>query len=207
MATLAERVTATAHAFHGSAALAQPQVEEEPMEAQARATDFEQDPSFRNEPTLSMRPESPEPAREPTFAVRPDPAPRTEPTLTMRPPYVQGNLHIDPPLPRTEPRPAPSAASRMAQPQRPVQPQPEAPVVHEAHRRSGFLDRLTGHLKSGSATQPAAQPRPAAPAEDAYPQSQPAAQATRISPTDRLPNSRSDEDLLDIPAFLRRQAN
>ena len=28
-----------------------------------------------------------------------------------------------------------------------------------------------------------------------------------LDPSDRLPGSQEDEDLLDIPAFLRRQAN
>jgi cell division protein FtsZ len=31
--------------------------------------------------------------------------------------------------------------------------------------------------------------------------------ATRVSPSDRLTTSKAEEDLLDIPAFLRRQAN
>jgi cell division protein FtsZ len=28
-----------------------------------------------------------------------------------------------------------------------------------------------------------------------------------VSPDDRLPSTRPEDDLLDIPAFLRRQAN
>ena len=50
--------------------------------------------------------------------------------------------------------------------------------------------------------QPAA--RPAQPATQ-----RPAADmsATRVSPSDRLTTSKAEEDLLDIPAFLRRQAN
>ena len=39
--------------------------------------------------------------------------------------------------------------------------------------------------------------------------SQPAVQArlTGLDPQDRLASSKTEEDLLDIPAFLRRQAN
>ncbi|MGE0747608.1 MAG: cell division protein FtsZ [Rhodospirillales bacterium] len=55
----------------------------------------------------------------------------------------------------------------------------------------------------------AAAPAPAAPAPRAA-QPRPSAEQARlegVDPQDRLPSSRSEEDLLDIPAFLRRQAN
>ena len=55
----------------------------------------------------------------------------------------------------------------------------------------------------------AAVPAPVAPAPRA-PQPRQSAEQARlegVDPQDRLPSSRSEEDLLDIPAFLRRQAN
>jgi hypothetical protein len=44
-------------------------------------------------------------------------------------------------------------------------------------------------------------------AMDDPPLTQAQAPQTRLSPADRLSAPRSDEDMLDIPAFLRRQAN
>ena len=56
--------------------------------------------------------------------------------------------------------------------------------------------------------QPPAPPKPAAPEPVAAPV--PSAQAPRLhgpDRNDRLPQHSRDEDMLDIPAFLRRQAN
>ena len=49
---------------------------------------------------------------------------------------------------------------------------------------------------------------PASPPAMPAPQPQPAVQARlALDPTDRLTSRPSEEDMLDIPAFLRRQAN
>jgi len=59
----------------------------------------------------------------------------------------------------------------------------------------------TSESKKTSPAKPAvvAQARPAQ--ENAQPR------LSGVDPQDRLPSSQSEEDLLDIPAFLRRQAN
>jgi cell division protein FtsZ len=137
---------------------------------------------------------------------------RTEPTLVIRsttPPRpvqpMQGSLPIGAPAPRSEPRVEIRAEPR-------PQPRVEQPAaaVSEPHRR-GFISRLAGHVRQ--ATQQAAaqdQHQGEAPARriEAAPAAAAMPQATRIGPADRLPTSRTaEEDLLDIPAFLRRQAN
>ncbi|PKU22694.1 cell division protein FtsZ [Telmatospirillum siberiense] len=212
--TLAERVAGTAPMFHGTAAIAQPDLEEE-LDA-AIGGPRQEDERYQSEPSLSVRSE---PAPEPTYAPRAEAAPsqRMEPTMSVRHETparaepAQGSLHIESPAPRMEPRadlrPSAPAASYAQVAQR-AQADAAEPVP-EQHRRSGFLNRLAGHVKTAShvhasATQPAH--RPAAPEPQADRQ-QPVAQPTRISPADRLPTSRNDEDLLEIPAFLRRQAN
>ena len=61
-----------------------------------------------------------------------------------------------------------------------------------------------------STARPAAPAAPAAPPAPAAPAQEPIAVQPRLKGVDvqdRLPSSQSEEDLLDIPAFLRRQAN
>ena len=58
---------------------------------------------------------------------------------------------------------------------------------------------------SAAVATPATAPAPAAPA--AAPAQAPKAALGGVDPADRLPASESEDDLLDIPAFLRRQAN
>ncbi|HEY1721853.1 MAG TPA: cell division protein FtsZ [Magnetospirillaceae bacterium] len=140
--------------------------------------------------------------------VRAEPAvaPRSEPTLVIRsaqparPSPVQGTLGMDlpasPRLERVEPRIEPRAEAKSA-------PAPVEPMSVGEQPRRGFIGRLASHVRQAS--QPAAAAQAPAPATAA---SAPAQQPTRISPADRLPTSRAaEEDLLDIPAFLRRQAN
>jgi len=217
--TLAERVAGTAPMFNGSAALAQPGLEEEldAAVARSRETKVQEPTHFQSEPSMSARSEPAPAHQEPSFAQRTESTAysRTEPTLsvrhepTPRGEPAQGSLHMDRPAPRIEPRadlrPSAPAASYAQVGQRP-QPEPEAP---QEHRRSGFLNRLAGHVKPAAFHHaPAAQPAHR-PNSDEQPveRPQPVAQPTRISPSDRLPSSRSDEDMLEIPAFLRRQAN
>ncbi len=93
----------------------------------------------------------------------------------------------------------------------------------EPKRLSGSLfQRITGGTR-GRAPEPALAPNenrraesavPAAPAASAAPaaeqQPEPAVQQPRfagVDPEDRLKTSQADDDLLEIPAFLRRQAN
>ena len=119
--------------------------------------------------------------------------------------------------PRLE-RAAPAAASVPAGAKAPAR----APVER---RMPNLFARVTGaafsrHAPSSEAAPAAAKPeaspeqpaaRPAAPKPEA---TQPAAaqptvqpRLTGLDPSDRIAASRKEEDLLDIPAFLRRQAN
>jgi cell division protein FtsZ len=143
---------------------------------------------------------------EPVVRAEPAVAPRSEPTLVIRSASpvrpaapVQGTLSMDLPNPaprhetRIEPRMETRAEAKAGQ----VEPTP----IGEPRR--GFIGRLASHMRQASQT-PSGVPAqtPAAPTPA------PAQQPTRISPADRLPTSRAaEEDLLDIPAFLRRQAN
>ncbi|HVI50846.1 MAG TPA: cell division protein FtsZ [Candidatus Sulfotelmatobacter sp.] len=216
--TLAERVAGTPSFFNGSAAVAQPTAQpavesEEPVVAQAAILEDEQEQELAQaEPVLQVR--EPAPAARDSFS-RPEPAPamRAEPTMSLREP-AQGSLRMEQPAPRADLRAELQADARQA-------PEP----IQEARRPAGLFNRLAGHIKPSSAThghpghahsqalaqghaaQPAAAHRPAPQAETPVSAAQPTA-STRISPNDRLQTSRSsDEDLLDIPAFLRRQAN
>jgi cell division protein FtsZ len=100
---------------------------------------------------------------------------------------------------------------------------PQAPT-NEPARRSSLFEKMTSRLTGQPLTaQPAAHPartQMAAPAPQAprvqarEPQrveprmEQPAAQPMlNLDPSDRIAAPRAEEDLLDIPAFLRRQAN
>jgi cell division protein FtsZ len=154
--------------------------------------------------------------------VRPEPAapPRAEPTLVIRatapvrPVPVQGTLSMDLPAaappraetriePRFEPRGEARVESRVeTRAGAKAEPVPPTPM---GEQRRGFIGRLASHMRQASQG-PAPVPAQAS-AVPAQAQA-PAPQPTRISPADRLPTSRgAEEDLLDIPAFLRRQAN
>jgi len=95
--------------------------------------------------------------------------------------------------------------------------QPAAPAAEEPAPKPGLFSRWTSPRAAATpvAPQQRTEPRaPALPQQPAARPAQPAAQrpaadmsATRVSPTDRLTTSKAEEDLLDIPAFLRRQAN
>jgi cell division protein FtsZ len=158
-----------------------------------------------------------------------------EPAPAFRATPVQGSLGIDEPtLPlerkvnlhaidvgrrSTEPEPM-SRPSGKQEPSRVLTAEPTDAA--RVRRPGGFLNRLANSMKAASAYIEPSESAPAnkepAPAESV--KSAPApirqagkisaspAQPTRISPSERLPMSRSaEEDLLDIPAFLRRQAN
>jgi cell division protein FtsZ len=189
--SLAERIANTSSIFHTAA-------QTDPEEEIAAALTQTAEPQGQSDAQVAV-------AAEPMVAQRTGSQPiiRTEPTLSIRSEPAQGSLHIETPAPRVEARPA---ASYAVASQRPA---PE-PAAETPHRRSSFLNRLAGHVKP-AAHQPAPQPpQPAArtPGSDTLAdRAQTTGQTTRISPADRLQTSRSDEDLLEIPAFLRRQAN
>ena len=144
-------------------------------------------------------------------------APRpAERTIDDRPfiapqPMEAGERHPVMARPVVNPTPAPASAPAAE------------PTRHRATLFEKMTSRLTGHPLAGqpSPAQPAAQPsRMQAPAAQApraqvrEPQraepriEQPAAQPMlNLDPNDRIAAPRAEEDLLDIPAFLRRQAN
>lgn len=111
-------------------------------------------------------------------------------------------------------RPAPMAAPQPAAP-RPVEAAPAAPA--EGRKKLGLFRRVTGLLREEEQPQPEAhqaptlrqEPAPRAAAEPprAPEAPRPVAQQRLAIDAGRAPLPRSDEDALDIPAFLRRQAN
>ncbi|CCQ72798.1 cell division protein FtsZ [Magnetospira sp. QH-2] len=90
-----------------------------------------------------------------------------------------------------------------------------APKPAEAPRSPSLFERVTGTGWAKSDSQKVATPKPSifsrnsAPAPQAVEQKavSPAQAGEGLNPGDRLPNSAPEEDLLDIPAFLRRQSN
>jgi cell division protein FtsZ len=76
------------------------------------------------------------------------------------------------------------------------------PVAKAKPRGPSLFERVTGVARNRAAA-PAERPKaPAATAASAQQQ-----RLGALDPSDRLVGSKSEEDLLDIPAFLRRQAN
>jgi cell division protein FtsZ len=109
-----------------------------------------------------------------------------------------------------------AAASRAAE--RPVE-EPRsfaAPQAPEA-KRSTMFEKMTSRLTGTPAGRPGATPTqqaqaPRMPARET-PRAEPRMEAPapqpmlNLDPADRIASPRAEEDLLDIPAFLRRQAN
>jgi cell division protein FtsZ len=211
-ATLAERVAGTSHVFNGSAAVAQPVMieeeaapEQEPAFDTTRAMSLEEEIARVEEEVLSVPPSAPAPVpAQPTLAQRAEPAmtPRREaPT--------QGSLHMDmPATPRD--RLGDLRADRQAAPA------PQPPAAEEPAAKPGLFSRWTSPRPAAAAPAAPARTEPRAPAMPAAP-SRPAAQpaprtsadpsSTRVAPSDRLTTSKAEEEMLEIPAFLRRQAN
>ena len=143
----------------------------------------------------------PEPAPEPmrTEPVRAEPAyvepPRAEHAM-MEAPAPMPAAPEPAPQPVLEKRRAPGLFSRAA-----------TKALDLARQTSADLREATPSSMMNRIAKPepvmrAPAPQPAAPAP------QPAAQARlALDPTDRLTARPSEEDMLDIPAFLRRQAN
>jgi cell division protein FtsZ len=117
-----------------------------------------------------------------------EPLPKVEePEVTVR----QAEFRIE------QPRPMPPARPAAPAPREPRQAAPTAPAPQPEQRRAPTLfERVVGARRK--ADEPvAAAPKPAEPA--------PAARLS--SPGERAAQPSREDDLLDIPAFLRRQAN
>ncbi len=98
------------------------------------------------------------------------------------------------------PKPAEAGAARpvpLAQPAVPPSSQPRP-----KGRTPSLIERVTGIGRARSAAQPPPAPRP-------QPATAKPAQQPRLTPLepDQKPGASKEDDLLDIPAFLRRQAN
>jgi cell division protein FtsZ len=101
----------------------------------------------------------------------------------------------------------PAPASRTTVSRRTVDPATRTPQGAEPHN-GGALGRV-GHLfarVTGSARGRSDRPEPGAEGTNAGKTAGPS-RLGGMSADERLPSSRNEEDLLDIPAFLRRQAN
>ncbi len=155
------------------------------------------------------------PAPQPVQPPAPQPAPATS-FIAPRP--IEAAR--EPAMVRADLRPqAESYAAPAAEPAPRSQPTEEK--RDERRRGPSLFERVTGTGRAREQRQAPAQsaplvaprPEPAQPAASApapVPAPAPAPQQTRLGgldPTDRLPTSRPEDDLLDIPAFLRRQAN
>ncbi len=180
----------------------EPGQEQAPVEAEASAAEPEADARSAAETALAeaVAEQAPEPAA---------PAPAAaegEPVVSVRP----AEPRKEAPQPVMAPRPAAPAARPVPQP--PRAPAPAAPAAQGEQRRPptlferviGTARRTAGHDEAPAApVQPAPAPRAAAPAPQ-----QPAQTRLAVDRDDRAPTSAArEDDLLDIPAFLRRQAN
>jgi cell division protein FtsZ len=104
----------------------------------------------------------------------------------------------------TVPKPVDTGASRpvpLTQPAIPPAPAVKEPASRPKGRVPSLIERVTG---VGRARVAAAESAPRPPAQPAKQVGQP--RLTPLDPDDR-PSLSKEEDLLDIPAFLRRQAN
>ena len=150
---------------------------------------------------------------------RPAMAPQSEGSLALEQQFAEPQAVRQPPLSAAPAEPAPpataypEASGEYAEPERPAIPAPplRAESSHppaaqpvEPRRRSGLpglFERVTG-VGRGQRRRADAEPR-------VERQADPPAELRvgGVNPADRLAMSKPEEDLLDIPAFLRRQAN
>jgi cell division protein FtsZ len=159
-----------------------------------------QRPVERVERTIDDRPFMAPPASEPAMRVQPHIA---EPVV----PHGR--------MPQPEPQYAAAASVQMPSPQAPaVQPPAltiDPPHVEQRRRAPSLFEKVTSRL-TGQQT-PKAPPAPQAPRPQVERQSDRRAEPAmnqpqlQLDPADRMSISRQEEDMLDIPAFLRRQAN
>ncbi|MGQ0663351.1 MAG: cell division protein FtsZ [Pseudomonadota bacterium] len=140
-------------------------------------------------------------APEPTGAV----APATVASATAVPAAEAGASFIAPQPVEPTARPARVEAGKAADPFAAAAMENAPPPVKERHRGPSLFERVTG---TGRARSQAAEPTPARVIPPAAPAPVPV-QPRRggLDAADRIAPAKIDDDLLDIPAFLRRQAN
>ncbi len=204
------RGAAQAMAAAPSYGAAQPAyVPAQPMPASIGATALQAEPVQR---AMPEQPVARAPERAPERTVERSVERQPDPRTYMAAPAVEPSLRAQP---------------MMAEPV--VAPQPLVESAAERKRAPSLFEKVTSRFTSHPATRPAqAEPRPAmqAPAAQAPRFTQPAMSQPMMSAqpemkpepriqqpqlqldaTERMSASRAEEDLLDIPAFLRRQAN
>jgi cell division protein FtsZ len=162
----------------------------------------------RVERTIDDRPFIAPPASEPAMRAQPQVAEPVVPQGRMQQPAHQ-------PVPQPQmaaPQMSAQAPSlQMPSPQAPVAQPPaltiDPPHVEQRRRAPSLFEKVTSRL-TGQQTQKAP-PAPQAPRPQAERKQEPVMTQPQLQldPADRMSMSRQEEDMLDIPAFLRRQAN
>jgi cell division protein FtsZ len=157
-------------------------------------------PVERVERPIDNRPFIAPPASEPTMRVQPQVAEPVVPQGRMQQPEPQTTAQ------------APSL--QMPAPQAPVVQPPaltiDPPHVEQRRRAPSLFEKVTSRLTGHQAQKPApaAQaPRPQMERQMDRRAETPMQPQLQLDPADRMSISRQEEDMLDIPAFLRRQAN
>ncbi|MDF3074354.1 MAG: cell division protein FtsZ [Alphaproteobacteria bacterium] len=164
-----------------------------------------------------------EPARQPMPVAPTIPAarPAARAPEPMRDAYAMPAARFtQPSAPQQAPMSAPAAFAPMPQPAAMPQPAVAQAAQPAVARAPSLFQRMTGasRREATALAQPLPEPEPmpapqaaAQPAETARP-AEPKMRSRQptlggLDPTDRLNSARAEEDMLDIPAFLRRQAN
>jgi cell division protein FtsZ len=168
----------------------------------------------RVERQIDDRPFIAPPASEPAMRAQPQVAEPVVPQGRMQQPAHQPAPQMPAPQPQmAAPQMSAQAPSlQMPSPQAPVAQPPaltvDPPHVEQRRRAPSLFEKVTSRLTGQQAQKapPAPQaPRPQAERQRSEPvMTQPQLQ---LDPADRMSMSRQEEDMLDIPAFLRRQAN
>ena len=137
----------------------------------------------------------------------PEGQPPVQPTVDERP-FIAPAAQVPPRRPEAAPRTADAfRASDLVN----AAPRPEPKAEPARSRGQSLFRQITGlGLKSDKAEPaPARAESPRQPAQPPAPQQPQAAQPRlgALNPSDRVRPSQSEDEMLDIPAFLRRQAN
>jgi cell division protein FtsZ len=189
-------------------------------------------PSYQTAPIVAHAPSAPIVAQGLTGAATPRPM-MTQPTMTTssigatalqaqpaRPPVVKDEMaHLQRATTVARPAERPIDDRPFIAPQAMEAGRGQAAAGEPARRGASLFEKMTSRLTGQPLpAQPAAQPSRAqvqAPAQaprvqvrEPHRAEAPAAQPMlNLDPSDRIAAPRAEEDLLDIPAFLRRQAN
>jgi cell division protein FtsZ len=159
-----------------------------------------QRPVERVERPVDDRPFIAPPASEPVMRAQPQVAEPVVPQARMAQPETQ----LAPQMSGQAP------SLQMPAPQAPVAQPPalaiDPPHVEQRRRAPSLFEKVTSRLTGQQA--PKAPPAPQAPRPQMERRAEPPMQPQlQLDPADRMSTSRQEEDMLDIPAFLRRQAN